>query len=84
VNWSLSDVALATRWCYLQQAFWEAIDRGDSPASIKSLNGELRAMEQSLFASPAARAQARIEPVKAKQARSVPTVSFADLLRDVS
>ncbi len=83
VNWSPSDLSLATRWCYLQEAFWASIDRGDTPSSIKCLNGELRAMEQSLFASPASRAQARMQPKEKKKAsRTLTTVTVSDLLMD--
>ncbi len=81
VNWSPSDLSLATRWCYLQEAFWASIDRGDTPSSIKCLNGELRAMEQSLFASPASRAQARMQPKEQKKSsRTLSTVTVSDLL----
>lgn len=80
-DWSSSDLALATRWCHLQQVFWEAIDRGESPSALKSLNAELRAMEASLFASPRARVEVRLTPSKtARGAKQVSTVSAVDLL----
>ena len=81
-DWSASDVALATRWCHLQQAFWEAFDRGDSPAALKSLNAELRAMEASLFASPASRQANRVQPRKTGQ-RSLATAGGSIPLRDL-
>lgn len=68
-DWSGSDHALAVRWLHLQQAFWEAYDAGATPSSLKSLNAELRAMEQSLFASPASRQQNRILPARPRPAR---------------
>lgn len=74
-------VALTTRWCHLQQVFWEALDRGESPSALKSLNAELRAMEASLFASPAARQANRVQP-KRSASRALSTsgsVSFRDL-----
>lgn len=83
-DWSASDLALATRWCHLQQVFWEAIDRNESPSALKSLNAELRAMEASLFASPRARVEARMTPSKGPRGvRQVSTVSAVDLLAQV-
>ena len=79
-NWSPSDVALATRWIFLQQAFWVTLDDGASAASLKSLNAELRAMESSLFASPASRQANRVVPQASRATRKASTLNVADLL----
>lgn len=62
-----SQYALAVRWVSLVQAFWEHLDSGASPSALKSISGEIRALEFALAMTPAARQSLRIQPTKVER-----------------